>query len=267
VHEQRLGRVADARALGLGVEHDLQRGVEVGGGVDVDVAVARGRVDHRHLRDGAQRLLQALPAARDDQVDDALLRGQLGELVAAAGHQRDRAVGKLRRHDRGEHGVRVGGGGGPAKHDRVAGLQAQRGGVDGDVRARLIDDRDHAERHAHLAHVEPVREPEAVDHLPDGIGQGGDRAHGAGDRADPRGVERQPVHQRGREPGLAAGLEVAGVGLEDLGRALLECVGDAQQRGVLARRAHARELARRGLGGAADLGDGRGRDGHTESEV
>ena len=39
-----------------------------------------------------QRLLQPLAAARDDQVDDALLAGQLGELLApAAGHERDRA--------------------------------------------------------------------------------------------------------------------------------------------------------------------------------
>ena len=69
VHEQRLGGVAHARPLHLRVEHDRLGLLEVGGGVDVDVAVARGRVDHRHGRDRLQRLLQALAAARDDQVD------------------------------------------------------------------------------------------------------------------------------------------------------------------------------------------------------
>ena len=37
---RRLGRVAHARPLGLGVDDDGERHVEVGGGVDVDVAVA-----------------------------------------------------------------------------------------------------------------------------------------------------------------------------------------------------------------------------------
>ena len=48
VHDQRLGRVADARPLGLGVDEDVDGHVQVGGGVDVDVAVAVA-VDHvRH---------------------------------------------------------------------------------------------------------------------------------------------------------------------------------------------------------------------------
>ena len=85
VDEQRLGRVAGAGPLRLGVEDDPQRVVEVGARVDVDVAVARRRVDDRYLGDLAERLLQPLAAARDDQVDDALLGGELGELLAAAG--------------------------------------------------------------------------------------------------------------------------------------------------------------------------------------
>src|SRR5215213_7938200 len=50
----------------------------------------------------------------------------------------------------------------------------ERRGVYGHVRPRLVDHRDHAERHPHLADVEPVGQPVAVDHLADGIGQGGD---------------------------------------------------------------------------------------------
>ena len=181
------------------------------------MAVARRGVDDRDLGDRAQRLLQPLAAARDDEVDDALLARQLGELLAAAGHERDRALGELRGDDRGEHGVRVRRRGRAAQDDRVAGLQAQRGGVDRHVRPRLVDHGDHAERHAHLAHVEAVGKPLAVDDLADGVGQRGDRAHGVGDRRDPRGVEREPVHQRVGEAGLAPRLEVARVGLEDLG--------------------------------------------------
>ena len=224
VHEQRLGRVADAGALGLGVEDDPLRGVEVGARVDVDVAVARGGVDHRHRGDALQRRLQPLAAARDDEVDDALLGGQLGQLLApSAGHEHDRArghagLGRGLRGDRGQHGVGVRRRRRAAQHDRVARLQAQRGGVDGDVRPRLVDDGDDAERDAHLAHVEAVGQALAVDDLADRVGQRRDRAHAVGHRLHARRVEREAVEQRGVEPARAARLHVARVGLEDLRR-------------------------------------------------
>ena len=44
-----------------------------------------------------------------------------------------------------------------AQQHRVAGLQAQRGGVDRHVRPRLVDHGDHAQRDSNLAEVEPVR--------------------------------------------------------------------------------------------------------------
>ena len=91
--EQRLGGVADARPLGLGVDDDRLGPVEVGARVDVDVAVARRGVDHRHGRDRLERRLQPLAAAREDEVDDAVLGRELGELLApAAGDEPDRAL-------------------------------------------------------------------------------------------------------------------------------------------------------------------------------
>ncbi len=157
-------------------------------------------------------VLQALAAARDDQIDGVLLRGELGELLApAAGDEADAAVGQPGGDGRlggdlRERGVGVRRRGGAAQHDRVARLQAQRGGVDRDVGARLVDDRDDAERHAHLAHVEAVGQAVAVDHLADGVRRarrsGGPRARsrrcaprpGAGGRAARR---RCPPRARG----------------------------------------------------------------------
>ena len=110
VHEQRLGRVARARPLDLRVDDDPLRRGEIGRRVHVDVAVARRRVDHRHRRDRGDRLLQALSPARDDQVDDALLGGELRQRLAIAGDQADRARRQLRRRldrDPRQHGVRV----------------------------------------------------------------------------------------------------------------------------------------------------------------
>jgi hypothetical protein len=44
----------------------------------------------------------------------------------------------------------------PRSTSRVAGFQAQRGGIGGYVRPRLVDDADHAERHAHAPDLDPA---------------------------------------------------------------------------------------------------------------
>ena len=190
---------------------------EVGARVDVDVAVARRGVDHRHRRDRAERLLQALAAARDDQVDDAVLGRELGQLLAAAaGDERERARRAARRPRRPPPRPRRAPRWSARAEDeprstiRVAGLQAQRGGVDRDVRPRLVDDGDDAERDAHLAHVEPVGQPAAVDDLADRVGQRGDLAHARGHRARSRARRapagpsaRRRARSRGRPRGRA----------------------------------------------------------------
>ena len=74
--QQRLGGVADARALHLGVEGDRAGHLEVGVLVDVDVAVARCGVEDRDLGDLLERGLQAVAAAGDDQVDEGRAGGR-----------------------------------------------------------------------------------------------------------------------------------------------------------------------------------------------
>ena len=264
VDQQRLGRVADAGALGLGVDDDLARHVEVGGRVDVDVAVARRGEDHRDGRDLGERLLQPLAPARDDQVDQLVLGRQLGQLLTpAAGDEADRALGRVLGGDRGEDRVGVRGARRAPQHDRVARLQAQRGGVDRDVRPRLVDHRDDAERRPRLGDVQAVGQPEPVDDLADRIRQRGDVAHLRGDRGDPLGIQQQPVQQRVGEPRLAPGLQIPRVGLEDLDRPRLQRIGDRQQRGVLLGRRQHGQTARRGAGGTADVGHGGDGDGHA----
>ena len=89
--------------------------------------------------------------------------------------------------DRGVAGPRARG---AAQQHRVAGLQADAGGVGGDVGPGLVDDPDHAERHPHLAELEPVGQRAAADHLADRVGQ-------AGDVAQPLGHRRRPGPRRG----------------------------------------------------------------------
>ena len=58
-----------------------------------------------------------------------------------------------------------------AQQHRVARLQADAGGVDGDVGPGLVDHPDHPERHADLAQLQPVGQRVAAHHLADRVGQ------------------------------------------------------------------------------------------------
>ena len=75
----------------------------------------------------------------------------------------------------------------------IAGFQAERGAIDGDVGARFVDDADHADRHAEPADLESVGAHSAVEFLAHGIGEGGDLPDTLGDLGDAVGGERQAV--------------------------------------------------------------------------
>ena len=71
VDDERLGGVAHARALGLGVHDDLGRFIEISLRVDVHVTVAVAVDDHGDGRVLADALDERRPAARDQAVDHA----------------------------------------------------------------------------------------------------------------------------------------------------------------------------------------------------
>ena len=135
--------------------------------------------------------------------------------------------------DLGEGLVAAVGAGRAAQQGGVAALERDAGGIDGDVGAALVDHRDHAERDADLADLQAVGAVVAAHDLADGIGQGGQRAQAVGHRGHPRLVEGQAVdHRLGRAVG-PRGLDVLGVGGQDVGGAGIEGVGHRVQRGVL----------------------------------
>ena len=69
MNQQRFGRVADTRALDLGVQDDVDRHFDVATGIDIDVAVSLVVFQDGHGRLGDDPADQAFAAARNGQVD------------------------------------------------------------------------------------------------------------------------------------------------------------------------------------------------------
>ena len=206
MHEHGFDRVADAGALRLGVRPRSPWPYRDRRLVDVDDADAVGVFDHRHARMADDRFDQGFAAARDDQIDVAIhLRhephrfaiGLRNEENAISGQARLGAAPLQRFGDR---DVGIDRFGAAAQDGRVPGLRAKDSGVARDVRARLVDDPDHADRDAHFGDLEPVRRRPFANHFADRIGQGSDLANAAGAIASRRGpVQLQPIDHRAGE--------------------------------------------------------------------
>ena len=111
------------------------------------------------------------------------------------------------------------------KDHRVATLEAKRRGVDGHVRAALVDHEDHAQRNADLADFEPIGAAAGADRFADRIGQRGDLRQRTRHLVDTLGRERQPVDRGGIETMCRGRGDVSGVGVQDLRAARAERIG------------------------------------------
>ena len=97
VHEQRFGGVADAHPLALRIDRDRLRHGEVGRPIDVDVAVAREVLEHRHPRLGADASDECLAPSGNDDVDEVVHFEKRADGLAVGGidqlHAVDRQAG------------------------------------------------------------------------------------------------------------------------------------------------------------------------------
>ena len=143
--------------------------------------------------------------------------------------------------------------GAAAQDHRVAGFQAQRAGIGGDVGPAFEDHADHAERHPHALDGHAVR---ALPALGDGayrIGDVVDHLDAVGHRRDPRRRQRQPVDEGGGGAGGADLGDVLGIGGEDRRRIGPDRLFHRGQRAVLLLGRGNRQHPRSGAGLASQL--------------
>ena len=163
IHEDGLDRVAHTRPLDLRVRDDRGRAFLICGGVDVDVTDALVVLDHRDARVLGDEADEPLAAARDAQVDQLVEHDELrdrftiGDRYELDGFGRQLRGGEPGLHRAKQRAIGLERLAAAAQDARVAGLEAQRGGIGRDVGPRLVDHRDHAERDPHARDLETVR--------------------------------------------------------------------------------------------------------------
>ena len=218
----------------------------------VDVAVAGAGLDGGDLRVLHAGADEPGAAARDEDVDEADGPEELGgaRVPGVVGHIRNRRGGKARADaglaaQRGYGEAGVVGRAAALEQARIARAKAQREGVGGHVRARLVDHGDDAEGYRHLLDAQAVRVHVAADDAPERVRLRRDLIHGGGDRANAPLVEHEPIEEPIAHARLAGPRHIAGVGDDDVARAV------AQQPGGSADGSRARLR-----GGGGDVGGG-----------
>ncbi|KFB72445.1 MAG: hypothetical protein AW09_002375 [Candidatus Accumulibacter phosphatis] len=140
------------------------------------MAVTVEVLNHRYTGLGQQARDQSFAAARNDHVhefahpDQVTDSGAVGGLDHLHGIGRQTGTGKTFLHQRGNRPVTADRLGTTAQDRGIAGLQTQGRGVGGDIRARLVDDPDHPQRHAHAADLNATRPKLQITDFADRVG-------------------------------------------------------------------------------------------------
>ena len=199
---------------------------------------------------------------------NATRRLPAGVLHEADGIDGQAGLGQPVPQGRGDDRVGGDGRGGAPQQDGVAGLEAQAGGVAGDVRAVLVDDADHPERDADPLDPEAVGADPALDDLPHRVGQA------ATSRRPSAMAATRPASSRRRSSDVASAaggrgpVHIDGVGLQDGIAAALDQVGRDPQGVVPGGRRRGGQHTRRRLGPATQVDQrGGGVRGHGASVV
>ncbi len=139
-----------------------------------------------------------------------------------------------------------------AQDHRVAGFEAEAARVGGDVGAALINDADHAERHADARDLEAVRAAPRRDDFANRVGKSRNLVQPARHRLDARVVQREAIHEGLRAACVARRFPVGGVHAEDVLSAGAQSGGGGAERVVLLPRGRKGQRAGGRLGLRAD---------------
>lgn len=144
--------------------------------------------------------------------------------------------------------------GATTQNRRVAGLQAQAGGIDGHVGPGLVDDPDHAQRHAHLADLNARRTETHVTDRADRIRQRSHLTQTDDHAVDARRGQFQTFQQCRFQTIGATGGQILLIGCSKLGASGVQGIGSSLQSAVFLRGAGTADDPGSFAGGATQSG-------------
>ncbi|OIQ74234.1 hypothetical protein GALL_441170 [mine drainage metagenome] len=158
------------------------------------------------------------------------------------------------RHQFGQRTVAVDGFRTAAQDDRIARLDRQRRGFDGDIGAALINHAEDPERDAHLPHADAAGTAVHAVDFAHRIGQRSDLLAALRHLLDHLVRQGEPIDKGRLQPGLAGGVKVAQIGVLKSRSMCADRCGQRQQRPVLLCGAGTRHVARGGPRARAQVG-------------
>ncbi|MNM34576.1 hypothetical protein D3C81_452310 [compost metagenome] len=260
IDQQRFHRAADAITVSLGVERDALGFGQIGMLAHINVADTVQMLDYRNASVTADTLDQATAAARHDDIDILRHGDQRADGGTVGGfdhlHHGSRQIGlsQAALDADGNGTVGMNGFGAATQDGRVAGLQAQAGGIDGHVRPGLVDNPDHAQRHAHLADLNARRAEAHVADRTDRVRQCSYLTQTDDHAVDARRGQRQTLKQGRLQTIGATGGQVLLIGSRQLGAGSVQRIGSSLQGAVLLRSAGTADDAGSLAGSATQAG-------------
>ena len=203
VDQQCLGRAANPGAAQCRVHRNPDRHVEIGVGMDIDMADALKMRKDRHTRFALHTTDKALTAARYDHIDRPGKAGQHqpNRVAIPRRHKLDGILRQSSHRKSGTHRVSNGGGRPKtfrtrAQNRRIAAFEAQRSGVRRDIGAAFENHANDAKRRRHPLKAQAIRARPFREHPADRIMKRRDILNRPRNRLDPLVIERQAVKKR-----------------------------------------------------------------------
>ena len=223
VNKHRLDRITDARPLGLGVFNDGNRHVKIGRRMNVDMAIALARLDHRNGRLLNTSANKRVTASRNQDVNESVGMHKLKRLRTIGRVDDTRAVSR----ESGRcNALTTGLGNGLAgimsrrtatKDHGIARTEREADGVGSDVWPSLVYHRNNAEGYANLGEANAGGKRPAANNLADGVSLRGNFSHAGNNTIDASIIKHQTIKKRAWHAGLAATFHIAAVSLENGG--------------------------------------------------
>ncbi len=238
-HEQRFEGVAHARPLHLGVVHDIDCPIEVGGLIEHEVHDPGPGFDNGNLRFHDDGVDQIGRTTRNENVDETAGRHQAAcplatKLIDCLNGGRGKTHGGQRVLDDGhERAIAVLGSGATTKHNGVTALERQGRDIDGHIGASLVDGSHNAERNPNLGEVHAIGHVHAAHNVTNRVCQRGHLTNGIRQAGNARGSECQAVHEPLRSAVGASVVKVERVGRNDVFNLGIEGVSNGVKARVL----------------------------------